>query len=371
MGACKSRQSAKAAAAQKNEKLDTPLMTKSMEQKKGEFKLRPDAQPYVPFVPDDEPDVKEPWELFLDQKKRDLVAAQRGNLRRNRDGTYTAEYRNLLVRPAPGLRRPGRSPSPTRKDFDLRGAWRSAQKNVVPQQKPAEPAAKKRKPTALKKAILASREEPEKNELWAKFEAQLQKTKSAEKEKEETDTTELKVVKDDTEEPPRHVPFALAERCYVSDREDKSKAHRHVEESHALIREYVNNEITPELEEAVVETLFTLRQLRIQDMGMGQKSRRFAVGFREVSRLLTQKQVQCLVVAPDVERTGGAIEDKIAALVKSCEAQEVPVIFALSRRQLGMAIQKNVTVSVLAIQDVRGAVEQFSKMLDVATQVRA
>ena len=97
-------------------------------------------------------------------------------------------------------------------------------------------------------------------------------------------------------------------------------------------------------------------------MGMGLKGRRFAVGFREVrascgrsgprggrqvSRLITQKQVQCLVVAPDVERTGGAIEDKIAGLVKSCEAQEVPVIFALSRRQLGMAIQKNVTVSVL------------------------
>jgi len=350
-------------------------MTTSTEQKgKRDFKLRPDAQPYVPFVPDDdEPDVKEPWELFLDQKKRDLVAHQRGNLRRNRDGTYTAEYRNLLVRPAPGLRRPGRSPSPTRKDFDLRGAWRSAQKRVVSPPPKAEPSAKKRKPTALKKAILANRDEPEKNELWAKFEAHLQKSKSAEKEKEkeEVGTSEVKVVKDDAEEPPRHVPLALADRCYISDTEDKSKAHRHREESHALIREYVNMEITPQLEEAVVETLFTLRQLRIQDMGMGLKGRRFAVGFREVSRLITQKQVQCLVVAPDVERTGGAIEDKLAALVKSCDDQEVPVIFALSRRQLGMAIQKNVTVSVLAIQDVRGAVEPFSRMLDAAKQARA
>jgi len=242
---------------------------------------------------------------------------------------------------------------------------------VSPPPKP-EPAAKKRKPTALKKAILASRDEPAKNELWAKFESQLQQRAGTTSTKKEEEVEEpAKVVKDDLEEPPRNVPFGLADRCYISDTEDASKTHRHREESHALIREYVNMDITPALEEAVTETLFTLRQLRIQDMGMGQKSRRFAVGFREVSRLLTQKQVQCLVVAPDVERTGGALEEKIAGLLKTCEQQEVPVVFALSRRQLGQAIQKNVTVSVLAIQDVRGAVEPFTRMLEAATQAKA
>lgn len=346
-------------------------MTSTVQKGKRDFTLRPDAQPYVPVAPDDETDVKEPWELFLDQKKKDIVAHQRGNLRRNRDGTYTAEYRNLLARPAPGLRRPGRSPSPTRKDFDLRGAWRSAQRRVVsPPPGLAKTAEKKRKPTALKKAILASREEPAKNQLWAKFEAHMQKGATTAAEKKDVDPVELKMVKDDSEEPPRHVPFGLSDRCYISDTEDKSKTHRHREESHALIREYVDTEITPELEEAVTETLFTLRQLRIQDTGMGQKSRRFAVGFREVSRLLTQQQVKCLVVAPDVERTGGALEDKIAGLIKSCQGQKVPVIFALSRRQLGHAIQKNVTVSVLAIQDVRGAAEPFTRMLEAATRAR-
>ena len=43
-------------------------------------------------------------------------------------------------------------------------------------------------------------------------------------------------------------------------------------------------ELTPELEEAVTETLFTLRNLRMQELGLGQKSRRYAVGFREVRR---------------------------------------------------------------------------------------
>ena len=54
--------------------------------------------------------------------------------------------------------------------------------------------------------------------------------------------------------------------------------------SHAPVREYVNMELTPELEEAVTETLFTLRNLRMQELGLGQKSRRYAVGFREVRR---------------------------------------------------------------------------------------
>merc|ERR1719498_2086933 len=151
---------------------------------------------------------------------------------------------------------------------------------------------------------------------------------------------------------------------------NKTKASRHKEAAHAPIREYVNMELTPELEEAVTETLFTLRTLRVQELGMGQKSRRYAVGFREVGRLISQKAVQCLVVAPDVERTGGALEDKIAQLVAQCEGQNVPVVYALSRKQLGRAVMKNVTVSVLAIEDVRGAQDSFKRMLKEAAAAK-
>merc|ERR1719498_483120 len=151
---------------------------------------------------------------------------------------------------------------------------------------------------------------------------------------------------------------------------NKTKASRHKEDAHAPIREYVNMELTPELEDAVTETLYTLRNLRMQELGMGQKSRRYAVGFREVARLISQQAVQCLIVAPDVERTGGALEDKIAQLVAQCEGQNVPVVYALSRRQLGRAVMKNVTVSVLAIEDVRGANEIFSRMLHAAAEAK-
>jgi len=371
MGACKSRFQKKFGA---TEKMETPLITSQEQKGQVNFKLRPDAQPYVPakiVVPEDEPEVKESWEIFLDAKKKDLAARTRGQLRRNRDGNYTTEYRNLLVKPVQPWRR---AQSPTRENFDIRGAWRSAQaqkRAASPVKQPdKEVSAKKRKPTALKKAILAQRVDPEANELWQKFDAHLQKMSAEKTTGPELVTTKEKV-QDDISATSGLVPYGLSDRCYLSDAEDKSKAHRHRAESHALVREYVDMQLTPELEQSVTDTLFTLRRLRMQDLGMGQKSRRYAVGFREVARLITQKQVQCLIVAPDVEKTGGALEDKIASLVMACEAQEVPVVFALSRRQLGAAIQKNVTVSVLAIQEVRGCVAEFTRMIEEATEARA
>ena len=109
----------------------------------------------------------------------------------------------------------------------------------------------------------------------------------------------------------------------------------------------------------------------MQDIGIDKKTRRYAVGFREVARLLAHKQVSALIVAPDVEKTSaGALEDKVMGLKNQCDHDGVPVIFALSRRQLGAAIQKNVTISVLAIQETRGAEDLFQQMLMEANVAR-
>ena len=47
------------------------------------------------------------------------------------------------------------------------------------------------------------------------------------------------------------------------------------------------------------------------------------------------------------------------------EHANVPVIFALSRRQLGAAIRKNVTISVLAIQDTRPLATAFAPRVPI------
>lgn len=321
--------------------------------------FRANAQPYVPKTRPppppssvDDNDEKEAWEMFLDKKKADMRLKQVNNLRQGRDGMYTSQYRDMLGNK-------GRAAVPSRdkpRDFDILKSWRSA----APVRKEEDPGMKKRKATPLKKQILASRgETPVTNPLWERFTVHLQKFKD---ENQVTPQT-VQETKDDLAGPSNIVPYGLADRHYLSDSEDSKKTQRHIEDTHVPVREYVDMCLTPELESAVVALLYRLRQLKMQDLGLGQKTRRYAVGFREVTRLLQQKCLTALIIAPDVERTGGALEDKVTSLKSACERDGVPVIFALSRRQLGAAIQKNVTISVLAIHEVRGAQHLFDTVL--------
>jgi len=335
--------------------------------------FRADAQPYVPksrqppasSVDDD--DDKEPWEMFLDKKKADMRIKQVNNLRQGSDGTYTSQYRNMLGIKGRFLSGSGLARDKPR-DFDILKSWRNSAP-VRSSKQETEFGVKKRKETPLKRQILAQRgDTPASNPIWEKFADHVQKFKD-----ENQANQPAKETQDDIAGPSTSsiVPFGLAERHYMSDSEDSKKTHKHIEYTHGPIREYVDMSLTPELESAVVALLFRLRQLKMQDLGVGHKSRRYAVGFREVSRLLAQKCATALIIAPDVERTGGALEDKVLSLKSACERDGVPVIFALSRRQLGAAIQKNVTISVLAIHELRGAQDLFETVLKEASLARA
>jgi len=340
--------------------------------KKPDFALRPDAQPFVPPSHFDEAEPKEAWEMFLDQKQVLLRQQKNGTFNRQRDGTYTSEYRGMLVQPwraggKGGGKQRGQSPTRGGKgDFDVLRSWRDAQRDAKKPEAKAEAggeAKKKRKSTPLKKAILAQRAECPPSASWLKFDQHLQKfnaTKAA--------PAAPKPLLDDMDGLGReHPPFALSDRCYSSDQECKKRSQRHSSSIPLEVREYVSQEITPELEDAVTETLFHLRHLKKQEKGLGLPGRRYAVGFREVARLVSQKKLQALLVAPDVERTsGGALETAIDKIVTDCKTNGIPVVFALSRRQLGHAIQKNVAISVFAVQDVRGAEASFDRMLALA-----
>jgi ribosomal protein L7Ae-like RNA K-turn-binding protein len=378
MGACKSRQQKPNYAI--SQKLQAKQDTGAFRAPPGLEKpragyLRADAQPFIPTkyepVAPNEEEVglsKEPWELFLDQKKTEVnVHSKAAPIRQGVDGYFTSKYRTLLSDSKQNAKKPPWKREDAReRDFDILVSWR----NAAPRVKPAyltETQIKKRKATPLKKQILAQREETPPNPLWTKFAEHLQRFK----EDQNSPKVEMRVTKDDLSSDDRLVPFGLADRCYMSDTEDSGKAQRHIETSHSAIREYVDMCLTPELESAVTSCLFRLRQLKMQDIGIGQKTRRYAVGFREVARLLQHKSVSALIIAPDVEKTSaGALEDKVMGLKNQCDHDGVPVIYALSRRQLGAAIQKNVTISVLAIQEIRGAEDLFQQMLMEANIAR-
>lgn len=331
-------------------------------------KFRKDAGAFVPkaaqskyaAIDDDEEDHdKEGWERFLDQKQVSMAARKVNNLVQGRDGTYTSRYQAYLTNPKEKQQRPWEQKN---REFDILKSWRSS----APKEPPAaEYGQKKKKTTSLKKQILAQRDKAE-DPFMARFSSHLQKVKD-----EKAHVTENNKTVDDIGVPSATdiIPFSLADRHYMSDSEDCKKSNRHTEDTHAPVRDYVDMCLTPELESAVVALLFRLRNLKMQEFGIRQKSRRYAVGFREVVRLLTNKNVSALLIAPDVEDTE-ALKGMISQMTSTCERDGVPVIYALSRRQLGAAIQKNVTISVLAITETRGAEDLFKAMLTEAELAR-
>lgn len=345
--------------------------------------LRLDAQPFHPdarTVPGGFPDgegEKENWEAFLDKKQAEVLMqktpgsqgarlAASGQLPLASNGSFTSRYTDMLGEQTVAKRYPWKKPAAER-DFDILKSWRNAAPKATPFQYTEEKALKQRKITPLKKQIIAQREEQTSNPLWTKFADHLQSSK----EENRSPVVEKRETKDDLQQKSDIVPYGLADRHYLSDTEDSSDAHRHVETSHGLIREYVDTAITPELEEAATACLYQLRQLKMQEIAIGHPNMRYAVGFREVGRRLQQHHVAAMIVAPDIEKTsGGALENKILALKNQCEYDNVPVIFALSRRQLGAAIQKNVSISVLAILETRGAEKSFEHILEEVKRAR-
>jgi len=341
-------------------------------------KFRADAQPFVPreeddsyFGDDEDKTTLMPWERFLEDKKKEAWRPS-GKFNRDTSGKFTSSYRDLLNNKTESRswqkadrKMPWNKGSDEK--FDPVQSWRSIQGQ---KQEPVAPAAKKKKQTPVKKAILQHKGGEEQNS-FTKFQEHLNKHQKsvadAAKITAQIEKLEANAVKDDVAIKSDLVPFGLSDRHYFSAEEDSAKTNKHNEESQVVKREYVTMELTPALEGAVTALLYKLRTLKMAELAVGQESRRYAVGLREVGRLLRGDEAAALIVAPDVERnSGGMIEQKLAGLVETCKNNGIPVVYALSRRQLGQAVCKNVAISVMLVQSTRGAEDEFSTVVSEA-----
>jgi len=345
-------------------------------------KFRADAQPFVPreeddsyFGDDEDKTTLMPWERFLEDKKQEAWRP-RGKFARDDSGKFTSSYRDLLKdKTDPRSWQTSERKMPWSKksegEFDAVASWRTMQNK---KQEPAAPAAKKKKQTPLKKAILQHKGESAET-AFTKFQAHLEQSQkkavNAAKITAQIEKLEKQSAKDDVAIKSGLVPYGLSDRHYFSAEEDTAKTNQHIEETQVVKREYVTMELTESLESSVTALLYKLRNLKVAELTMGQESRRYAVGLREVGRLLRGDEAAALIVAPDVERnSGGMIEQKLAGLVESCNNNGIPVVYALSRRQLGQAVCKNVAISVMLVQSTRGAEEEFAAMLSEATEAQ-
>jgi len=312
-----------------------------------ESTLRPDAAEFYPQTP------KEPWELFLENKRGEIHTKKLFS--RRADGTYTAEYRKLLeTKPKPGVRPPpGLGPVAATGAVtpDVVQSW----KDAAPKAKPTKPQEtkkkKEQKPDPLREALLRVKASAPKEQVLEALAAA---------EPQASDDTVASALEH------RVVPFGLTDRHYLSGEEDCGKSNVHRSLVPTAAREYVPKTVTPELEQAMTDVLHALRQLRKAEAPLSSNpSRRYCVGLREVMRAAKEPgNLKAVLVAPDLERSA-ALDDKLQQLLQTCKGR-VPVVFGLSRMRLGQAIKKSVTISVLGIIDVRGAQAEFDRMLTLA-----
>lgn len=156
-------------------------------------------------------------------------------------------------------------------------------------------------------------------------------------------------------------------------------AHRMRSRPPAEIRSYVMQGLSEELDSATALLLcrmqtLNLRMLKLLDgraSGDWQK-RRFIIGLKEVFRRVKQGHVTALLVAPDVESCcdGGKLDDRIREVLACAYQQELPVIFALSRKRIGRALGMSLNISIMGFVDMTGTRDLCEKAFELAATQR-
>jgi len=178
----------------------------------------------------------------------------------------------------------------------------------------------------------------------------------------------------------------LAELAYWSD-DDKAPKAIHRASAHkvgdrnlnnCVIREYVTQNITKELDSQVATLLLHLRKLNDRHRTIepnptgGPMKRNYVIGIKEVFRGVRQGRVKCVIIAPDIEEiaSAGGLDDRIRDILRVAYEKDVPVIFALSRIRIGRALGKTLRMSVIAVHDTTGVNELYDSVADLSYNLR-
>jgi selenocysteine insertion sequence-binding protein 2 len=106
-------------------------------------------------------------------------------------------------------------------------------------------------------------------------------------------------------------------------------------------------------------------QQRSKDQKNARSRRRLVMGLREVARGIRAHKVKMVVMANNLDEYG-AIDSKLQEILDLAHAEDVPVIFELNKRKIGKAVGKSIKVSVVGIQNVSGAEQQFKQLKRMA-----
>ena len=138
---------------------------------------------------------------------------------------------------------------------------------------------------------------------------------------------------------------------------------------------YTNQIITDELNEATTALLTTLKRFQDRlyhtDKIKAKLRRRLLYGLREVAKSVDARTSKVVIIAPNIEQieSEGGLDDRIKLIIEDAREKEVPVVFALTKRRIGKALNIQ-AVSVVSVLDYNGADEEYKKTLALAAEGR-
>lgn len=71
-----------------------------------------------------------------------------------------------------------------------------------------------------------------------------------------------------------------------------------------------------------------------------------------------------LLLAPDTEESE-VLDAKIADMIQDARSHEIPIVYALKRRQLGKAAGATMKQSVVSVCNIDGAEKQYKALLEM------
>jgi len=138
---------------------------------------------------------------------------------------------------------------------------------------------------------------------------------------------------------------------------------------------YAQQTITDELNAATTSMLVKLKgfqdRLYHQDKIKAKMRRRLLYGLREVAKSVDAKTSKAVVIAPNIEQieSEGGLDDKIKGIIKDAKDNEIPIVFALTKKRIGRALRMK-EISVVSVLDYSGADEEFKSTLKHAAEGR-
>jgi ribosomal protein L7Ae-like RNA K-turn-binding protein len=137
---------------------------------------------------------------------------------------------------------------------------------------------------------------------------------------------------------------------------------------------YMDYRGLPELDDIVFDILKELARLQAKGKDQPQEKRykykKFVVGFREVHRALKRDELKGIVISTNLEPVEELV-NMISELKSECESREVPLVFSLSRRQMGKALGKTMKQSLVGITNLDGVHQPWKQVVNLIDSLKS